>query len=343
MTRTLRILPACLLAALVGPAQALGDHGPLTCSYSDARSRSEAAESPPAEALRWLGRSLLGSDSLASHKLAELLCGPLMTGIASFAVQWEEILDERYGREDARNLSPAWCMTGSLVSLTAGHALYAGEIDKLDDPAVRCVPEVCNTGWGRTTVREVLQMHSGSSRQDLTAGDDYLYASMNSGLDRVNGVLSAREIRRRFQRHSESSVLVAARRELPSVFHPNRAGYPVTHGYSSASLRDFARWGLYLPDVHRGWADTPCLQEFARQALTPYTEGIKSVDRQPVSHGFKFWLDAGAGPSSLEAVRISGPQVQDIFVNLRTVKVVIVPGWRASLRHQSHQPGSVPA
>ena len=37
----------------------------------------------------------------------------------------------------------------------------------------------------------------------------------------------------------------------------------------------------------------------------------------------------------------SGHQGQEVFINLRTGKVVVVLGWRAALRNKSHQPDSV--
>lgn len=335
-------------------------------------------EFPPSTSPRPLGQAPIGTDPLAKLKLDELLDGPLTTGIAAIAIHDDQIVYERYRRAGADNLYPAWSITKSLVSLAVGHALCDRQIESLDDAAARYVPEARDTGWGRATIRQLLQMRSGSPRQDLDAGGDYLYAGTSSGVDMVNGVVSVREGPRRFQsktgaaaagtrfayanmdtdtlglvvaaatgqsfqKYFESTVLAAAKLEHPSVFHLDRDGHPVTHAYFFASLRDLARLGLYVLELHRGQAGSSCLQQFIQQALSPYTEGVNPTTRRPIGYGFQFWLDAGADQPRWDVARMSGHQGQDVFVNLRTGKVAVVLGWRASLRNRSHQADSVTA
>lgn len=71
------------------------------------------------------------------------------------------------------------------------------------------------------------------------------------------------------------------------------------------------------------------------QALTPYTEAINPYNKSPIGYGFQFWLDTGFGQSKKEAVRMSGHQGQDIFINTRTGKMAVVLGTKAILREKS--------
>ncbi len=297
-------------------------------------------------------------------------------GLAAIALDQDQIVYEKYLKGPDTNLYPAWSMTKSLVALTMGHALCEGHVKSLDDPAGQYLPEIKDTVWGRATLRQLLQMRSGSPTQDLDRGGDYLYAGTSSGLDMVNGRMTVKEGLLRFdaksgkaapgsryaysnmdtdtlglviakasgkpfQQYFESTVLEGARLEHVSVFHLDRDGHPVTHAYFFASLRDLARLGRYVVDLYSGQIGNACLKDYATQAVTPYTEATNSINKQPIGYGFQFWLDTGAGSSKREAVRMSGHQGQEVFINLRTGKVVVVLGWRAALRNKSHQPDSV--
>lgn len=368
---------ACIASAgLFLATSALADHEPLSYTYQGARSRPNVVTFQPAPAPRPLGTGRLGSDPVIAKKLDDLLQGLLATGVAGLAMQDDQILYEKHRQGPDGNIYPAWSMTKSLVSLTVGHALCDGHIKSLDDLAQQYVPEARGTVWGRATVRQLLQMRSGTPRQGLGTVGDYLYAGTSAGLDMVHGVFTVREALQRFTGlpdaaapgaryayanmdtdtlglvvadatgqpladYFAATVLAAARLEHVSVFHTDRAGHPVTHGYFFASLRDFARLGRYVIDVYQGKAGTSCLRDYLVQALTPATESTNAVNKSPIGYGYQFWLDTGFGRSAQESVRMSGHQGQDIFMNLRTGKVVVVLGWRAAVRNKSWHPEGV--
>ena len=367
-----------ILLAVSAGGLAWADHEPQGYSYSGAASRVQSVRFAPSPTPRPFAQDRRGSDEEIKKKLDSLLGGLLSPGLAAIAIQDDQILYERYAKGEDTNLYPAWSMTKSLVSLSVGHALCQGHIKSLDDPAQRYVVDVANTVWGRATLRQLLQMRSGSPRQDLDRGGDYLYAGTSSGLDMVNGQLPVRQGMRRFNTKGnsaaagerfayanmdtdtlglvvaaatgkpfhqffQSSVLAAARLEHPSVFHLDSEGHAVTHAYFFASLRDMARLGRYVVDVAQGRAGDDCLRAYLKEALTPATEATNSINQQPVGYGFQFWLDTAAGSNKSEAVRMSGHQGQDIFMNMRTGKVVVVLGWRSNLRNTSLQPSSVSA
>ncbi len=366
----------CPVTLLFASVLAWADHEPQSYSYSGARSRSNAIEFKPSTDPRLLNRERIGSDQVIKQKMDELLEGFLSTGLAGIAVQGSDIYYEKYRNGDEKNLYPAWSMTKSLVSLAVGHALCDGYIKSLDEPAQQYVNDVQGTIWGSATIRQLLQMRSGAPKRSLDSGGDYLYSQTSSGLDMVRGVFAVTEVAKRFNslpesappgsryaysnvdtdtlglvvaastkqpfgRYFESAVLGGAKLEHPSIFHVDRSGHPVTHAYFFASLRDFARLGQYVLDLYAGKTGNNCLKEYVSQALTPYTEATNPVNKSPIGYGFQFWLDTGFGQSKQEIARMSGHQGQDIFINLRTGKVAVVLGWKASLRAKSWSPSGI--
>lgn len=355
---------------------ARADHEPQAYSYTGAKSRSNAIEFSPSATPRPLKRDRMGSDPLILAKMDDLLEGMLSTGLAGVALEGDQIVYEKYLRGEDSNLYPAWSMTKSLVSVTVGHALCTGRIKSLDDQAQQYVSEIRDTTWGRATVRQLLQMRSGTPRQGLDRGGDYLYAYTSSGVEMVRGVMAVKDAHRRFDaqadsapagtrfayanmdtdtlglvvaaatgqayaKYFESTVLSGARLEHPSVFHLDREGHPVTHGYFFASLRDFARLGQYVVDIYQGKTGSACLKDYVTQATQPYTETSNPINKSKIGYGYQFWLDTGFGPSRNESVRMAGHQGQDIFMNLRTGKVAVVLGWQGNLRDKSSQSSSV--
>jgi CubicO group peptidase (beta-lactamase class C family) len=362
---------SCIAVAVLISSNAWADHEPHAYSYNGARSRANIIEFAPSAQPRLLNYKSVSSDPVVNRKMDDLLEGIFSQGIAGIVVKGEEVLYQKYKKGEDTNLYPAWSMTKSLVSLTVGHALCNGHIKSLDDLAQQYVSELEGTVWGRASLRQLLQMRSGTSKRGLDSGGDYLYSNTSSGLDMVKGVFSVKDAYKRFSevpdsvtpgsryaysnfdtdalglvvaaasgqpfaRYFESTVLKGARLEHPSVFHLDRTGHPVTHAYFFATLRDFARLGQYVIELHDGQNGNSCLKDYMGQALTPYTEATNSYNKSPIGYGFQFWLDTGFGQSKKEAVRMSGHQGQDIFMNLRTGKVAVVLGTKAILREKSH-------
>ena len=75
--------------------------------------------------------------------------------------------DGRIVFEDYRNrMTPetrhvAFSMSKTITAMLTGIALERGEIDSLDDPAEKYVPQLAGTGYGGVTIRQILQMRSG--------------------------------------------------------------------------------------------------------------------------------------------------------------------------------------
>ena len=70
--------------------------------------------------------------------------------------------------EDYRNrMTPetrhiGFSMTKTITAMLVGQALERGELASLDDPVAKYVPELANGGYGKATIRNVLEMRSGA-------------------------------------------------------------------------------------------------------------------------------------------------------------------------------------
>jgi CubicO group peptidase (beta-lactamase class C family) len=81
----------------------------------------------------------------------------------------------RHGRiafEDYRNRSDdqtrflSMSMAKTVTSLLVGIALHDGKIASLDDPAMKYVPELKGSGYDGVTIRQILQMRSGTDYEE---------------------------------------------------------------------------------------------------------------------------------------------------------------------------------
>lgn len=365
----------CLVAIVaINNSTAWADHEPQAYSYNGARSRTNIVEFPPSPSPRLLNFNNMGTDQSVNRKMDDLLVGMFSHGIAGIVVKDDEVIYQKYKKGEDTNLYPAWSMTKSLVSLAVGHALCNGHIKSLDDLAQQYVSDIEGTVWGRSTVRQLLQMRSGISKRGLNANTgDISYPNSTSSLDILRGNISVKDELKRaneipdsvnpgsrfaysnldtdtlglvvaaasgqpFARYFESTVLKGARLEHPSVFHLDRTNHPITHAFFFATLRDFARLGQYVIELHEGKTGNVCLKEYMLQAFTPRTQWWDSLHNSQKGYGFQFWLDVGFGKnggSQKESVRMSGHQGQEILINLRTRKVAVVLGSNSKLREKS--------
>jgi CubicO group peptidase (beta-lactamase class C family) len=80
--------------------------------------------------------------------------------------------DGRIVFEDYRNrMTPetrhiAFSMTKTVTAMLVGQALERGEIESLDDPVAKYVPELANGGYATATIRNVLEMRSGADIEE---------------------------------------------------------------------------------------------------------------------------------------------------------------------------------
>lgn len=84
----------------------------------------------------------------------------------------------------------AWSTTKSFVSTAVGVAIDEGRIASVDDPIERYVPELAETAWRGTTIRNLLEMRSGIKwNEDTTslADNNQFQEWVNLSLDYYSG------------------------------------------------------------------------------------------------------------------------------------------------------------
>ena len=86
-----------------------------------------------------------------------------------------QILVERYqyDRKPTHRLV-SHSMAKSITSLAIGLALQDGKIKSLDDPVAQYVPKLTGTGYGQTSIRNILRMSSGIAFKEVYDGKDDL-------------------------------------------------------------------------------------------------------------------------------------------------------------------------
>ncbi len=197
--RPVRILLACLLAALALPAFA----APMRSCWARQRvTRSATAPTGSSmkacgldrsaistrysRIIRWAKRRLplplaaaAGGDKLGyrfenqAWTLDDFLAHQRVTGL--LVIKDGAILFERYqyDRKPAdRFISHS--MAKSIVSLGVGMAVAEGKIVSLDDLVSKYVPKLAGSAYGETTIRNVLRMSSGVKFSEAYDGNDDL-------------------------------------------------------------------------------------------------------------------------------------------------------------------------
>lgn len=209
----------------------------------------------------------------------------------------------------------------SLTSLMVGHALCAGYIKNLDDKLGAYVPELTDSAYGRSSIRQVLNMASGAdasgahgqpgpgvdaalrSQQisyletllqykdakkcDLGAsetGDVFDYKNLDTA---ALSILVEKATQRPFQRWYEETLVPAAGLAHTTAWNLDKDKRPLAHGFFYASTNDWLRLALYSLDVYKGRAGA-CLQGYMQQAMN---KGIRINSNGDFTYyGHQFWM-----------------------------------------------------
>jgi CubicO group peptidase (beta-lactamase class C family) len=136
-------------------------------------------KNPPAVSYRWNFSTNSVDDYLADTKATGLII--LKDG---------EIVLERYQYDRKPNMPlRSFSMAKTVIALLVGVAHQKGHIASLDDKAAKYWPEISQSAYGQTTIRNLLRMASGVSFKELytwAPGDDnwewgrVLYANKNT-------------------------------------------------------------------------------------------------------------------------------------------------------------------
>jgi len=258
----------------------------------------------------------------------------------------DTILVERYqyGRND-RHRFTSWSMAKTVTSMLVGIAIAEGRIRSVDDPAAAYVPGLVGTEYGRTSLRDLLQMSSGvrfvenySGRDDVAqlardtfllrgpggveavtrfndravpAGTKFSYASVET---QVLGLVLRNAVGRPVAEYLSEKIWRPIGAEADATWLVDQAGQEATYCCMNAVLRDYARLGLLL--AHDGnWRGRRIVPTaWIREATTvrPEQGHLKPGVATPfLGYGYQTWIL----PGDRRMFLLSGVRGQAILID----------------------------
>jgi CubicO group peptidase (beta-lactamase class C family) len=240
------------------------------------------------------------SDGLPTVSVEQLMNAERITGVV--AVKDGEIILERYAlgrRPDDRWISMS--VAKSVTSTVIGLAVKDGLIHSIDDPVVRYIPELEGTAFDGVTIRHLMTMSSG-----VRWKEDYLDlrsdVALAGGEEMVDGVpplvaYAARlkreaqpGTRRKYQTIDADIAGIVLSRALKGravadyisekIWQPfgmeadanwvvDKAGIERGGCCLSITLRDYARFGMFIAEGGRAGGVDVLPSDWIRQAWTP--------------------------------------------------------------------------
>jgi CubicO group peptidase (beta-lactamase class C family) len=240
----------------------------------------------------------------------------------------ESILLERYqyGRND-RHRFTSWSMAKTVTAMLVGIAIAEGRIRSVDDPAATYVPGLAGTEYGRTSLRDLLQMSSGvrfletySGRDDVSrlaadtfllrgaggveavtpfneravpAGTKFSYASVET---QVLGLVLRNVVGRPVAEYLSEKIWQPMGAEADATWLVDRSGQESTYCCINAVLRDYARLGLLLAhDGHwQGRQIIPAKWILEATTVRPEQGHLRPGVATPfLGYGYQTWIFPG--------------------------------------------------
>lgn len=296
------------------------------------------------------GKKLNADDFIASNYVSGLLI-----------LKGSNILYERYALgADPSTRFISFSMGKSVVSTLVGEAVADGKIASIEDPVSKYLPDVVGGAYEKATIRNVLEMSSGTSfdESQATADSDlarfigvlarnqgglydfaksfkavrepgikFNYASADT---EVLGALVAKAVGEPLSNYLSRKVWqpMGAEAEARWVLDaPGSAGREAAAGGISARLRDYGRFGLMFSHGGKigGRQVVPAdWVAAASHPQSPHTQIGALGTNSPRGYGYQWWLPPG-NDGVYMAVGIHG---QYIFVDpKRDLVIVKTAAW----------------
>jgi len=361
----------CLLALALVSSPIYADE-PIDYFFNGAKSYKApyAAVLPPAQKIKELKKSSL-IDSEIKNKLDDILDGVPSGGLGVLAINNGEIVYERYARSNEKNLYPSWSMAKSITALTLGYALCDGKIKNLNDLAENYSEDLKSTVWGKSKIVDLLTMSSGASRKtlDKTTGDCHphnpasLHYILKSGqislkeafikyskLDDANpsgAIFSYNNMDTQalssviegatgvsFPEYFQRTLWESAGAQFESVWYLDKNKQALSSAFFFSTMRDYGRLAQVVVDAHQGKLSNKCLETYIKDATThKRSAGGNSW------YGYQFWL----GPLKQNApiVKMVGHQGQEIFINYKNGKIIVLTAHTSALREKYRDPSNL--
>jgi CubicO group peptidase (beta-lactamase class C family) len=279
----------------------------------------------------------------------------------------DTILVERYqyGRTD-RDRFTSWSMAKTVTAMLVGIAIAEGRIRSVDDLAAAYVPALAGTEYGRTSLRDLLQMSSGvrfteeySGEDDITklvldtyiqvgpggvgavtpfnervapSGTKFYYASVET---QVLGFVLRSVTGRPVAEYLQEKIWDPIGAEADATWLIDRTGQESTYCCINAVLRDYARLGLLL--AHEGnWRGRQIIPAaWIKDATTVRADQPHlrpGVATPYFGYGYQTWIF----PGERRMFAFLGVRGQAIYVDPQSRLVLV----HTAVRKQSVDPGT---
>ncbi|MFT4769977.1 MAG: CubicO group peptidase (beta-lactamase class C family) [Glaciecola sp.] len=264
-------------------------------------------------------------------------------------VNADEVVFERYFFGNSPKTQwMSMSVVKSMVATLVGAAIHDGHIESIDDPLTRYLPQFAGSAYDGVTVRHLLQMASGVAWNETytdPASDRraMLEAQISQQpgaiLDLMGSLSRAAEPGSRWNYSTgETQVvgaLVAAATDMPvadylsqTIWQPfgmesdatwwldSPDGLEIGGSGLSATLRDYARFGIYM--LNEGLIND---EETLPPGWVEAATSVKQIEGEPVEYGYMWWpLDDGA----YSAIGIFGQ-----FVYVHPASRTVIAMWGA--------------
>ena len=289
----------------------------------------------------------------ATYSIADFVKRTDTTGL--LILKGDQILYEGYYQgADPQDLFMSFSVGKSFVSTLVAFALADGKLRSLDDPILGYLPELQGSAYETATIKQVLQMASGTSfieeyedkDSDIAAfaavvaknhgglydlsrsyrgayppGERFYYATANT---EVLGALVARVTGRSLSAYLSEKLwqplgAEAAARWLLDA--PGSGGRELAGGGLQVRLRDYGRFGLLFANLGR-WHGTQLLPagwvEAATRPADPYVDYGKLQPGYPLGYGYQWWCLPGANR------RFTAQGIHGQFILVDPVEKVVI-------------------
>ncbi|MBU1376921.1 MAG: beta-lactamase family protein [Alphaproteobacteria bacterium] len=292
----------------------------------------------------------------------DFMAGNQATGL--LILKGQTILYERYARgADAQTRFVSFSMGKSIVSTLIGEALAEGKIASLDDPIAKYLPDVKGGAYEIATIRDLLEMLSGTSFDEGYArpgspiarfigvfaanqgglydfarafpsagkpGTKFNYASADT---EVLGALLTKAIGEPISDYLSRKVWAPMGAESDARWlldAPGSTGHEVAAGGVLARLRDYGRFGLLFARKGELNGQRIVPSDWVAAATRPNRPQVAYGalgTNTPYGYGYQWWLAPG-GEGVFVAIGIYGQYL--IVDPKRDLVIVKTAAWPAA-------------
>jgi len=263
------------------------------------------------------------------------------------------IVYERYlNRADAATHFNSYSMAKSLNSMMVGLAIADGHIPSVLDPVVKYVPELKNSGYDGTTIKDLLEMRSGvdwddnffaegsparrahvaawvessarytdaalTTRRAHLPGTTFNYNTMDAA---IIGLVIERAVKMPVSKYLSERLWKPAGMESYGFYvldGPPGVGREFTGGGFDAVLRDYGRIGLMMRDQGRANGRQILPRSYVLESTRPSTTSDTETNEPSLGYAYFWWTILNS-----HAFTALGGEGQFIYVDPASKTVVV--------------------